>query len=223
MAKDPAFLFYPGDWVSGTMGMTFEEKGAYFELLMAQFNRGHLTSDMISRMIGQLWVKVQDKFIQDSKGLWYNARLEEEQLKRKNFVLTRKNNLSGNNQHKKKVGHTTSRMENENRNENVIDNTLNKGVVIEKLFNDELYVEGLRIAHRGKDIKQAFEECYIHHSNAPNPPQTLGEWRQKLNTWLSNAKLNKNGTSKDKREQQSNDRKAAFTDRVNARNSGEQI
>ena len=34
MAKDPAFLFYPGDWIGGTMGMTFEEKGAYMEILM---------------------------------------------------------------------------------------------------------------------------------------------------------------------------------------------
>lgn len=122
MAKDPAFLFYPGDWLSGTMGMTFEEKGAYFELLMLQFNRGHMTTDMIGRNVGQLWVKVKDKFIQDKDGLWYNARLEEEQIKRKNFVSTRKNNLSGENQYSKKQahkgGHTTSRMENENRNEN---------------------------------------------------------------------------------------------------------
>ena len=44
MGKDPAFLFYPGDYLSGTMGMTFEEKGAYVELLMMQFNRGHVTS-----------------------------------------------------------------------------------------------------------------------------------------------------------------------------------
>jgi len=38
MAKDPAFLFYPNDYIGGTMGMTFEEKGAYIELLMLQFN-----------------------------------------------------------------------------------------------------------------------------------------------------------------------------------------
>lgn len=24
MAKDPAFLFYPNDWLGGTMGMTFD-------------------------------------------------------------------------------------------------------------------------------------------------------------------------------------------------------
>ena len=46
MAKDPAFLFYPNDWLGGTIGMSFEEKGAYMELLIAQFNLGHMTSHM---------------------------------------------------------------------------------------------------------------------------------------------------------------------------------
>ena len=50
MAKDPAFLFYPNDYIGGTMGMTFEEKGAYIELLMLQFNRGHMTTHMIGHM-----------------------------------------------------------------------------------------------------------------------------------------------------------------------------
>lgn len=65
--------------------------------------------------------------------------------------------------------------------------------IIEAIMTDEIYVEQLQLTHRGKDIKKAFEECYIHHSNAPNPPATVGEWRQKLNTWLINTK---NGISK---------------------------
>lgn len=117
MAKDPAFLFYPGDWLGGTMGMTFEEKGAYFELLMLQFNRGHMTSQVIGQTIGHLWDNIKDKFTQDDKGLWYNKRLELEKKNRQSFTNSRKNNLLGNNQHTKKGGHTTSRMENENINE----------------------------------------------------------------------------------------------------------
>ncbi len=58
MSKDPAFLFYPGDYIAGTMGMTFEEKGAYMELLMMQFSRGHMTSHMIDQVVGQLWDKI---------------------------------------------------------------------------------------------------------------------------------------------------------------------
>lgn len=119
MAKDPAFLFYPGDWLGGTLGMTFEEKGAYFELLMLQFNRGHMTEHMIGQVVGQLWLNIKDKFDQDSDGLWYNQRLDEEKFKRKNFVSSRVNNKSGKNQYSPKgqeVGHMTTHMENENEN-----------------------------------------------------------------------------------------------------------
>ena len=118
MAKDPAFLFYPGDWLGGTLGMSFEEKGAYIDLLVLQFNRGHMTSHMIAQIVGQIWIKIENKFIQDENGLWYNARLDEEKFKRKAFVGTRYNNLEGKNQHtknkEKKVGHVTSHMEDVN-------------------------------------------------------------------------------------------------------------
>jgi uncharacterized protein YdaU (DUF1376 family) len=123
MAKDPAFLFYPNDYIGGTMGMTFEEKGAYMELLMMQFNRGHMTSHMIGQVIGQIWVNIQHKFKQDKDGLWFNERLDEEIKKRKSFTESRKNNLTGTNQYTKNKGHMrghmTSHMENENENVNI--------------------------------------------------------------------------------------------------------
>ena len=124
--KDPAFLFYPNDYLGGTMGMTFEQKGAYMELLMLQFNRGHMDGHMIGQVFGQnyavLWNAIKDKFVLDDEGRYYNIRLEEEQKKRKAFVSSRLNNIEGINQHNKSNskngghmgGHTTSRMENEN-------------------------------------------------------------------------------------------------------------
>lgn len=99
MAKDPAFLFYPADWIGGTMGMTFEEKGAYMELLMLQFNRGHINENIITRTVGQLWDSIKDKFIQDENGLWYNERLEFEKIKRREFTESRRNNRKGINNH----------------------------------------------------------------------------------------------------------------------------
>jgi uncharacterized protein YdaU (DUF1376 family) len=128
MAKDPAFLFYPNDYIGGTMGMTFEEKGAYIELLMLQFNRGHMTSHMVAQSVGQIWDKIKDKFIKDEKGLYYNARLDEEIANRKNFTNSRRNNLSGKNQYSKKednaLGHMTSHMENENKDISIVDNNI---------------------------------------------------------------------------------------------------
>lgn len=124
------------------MGMTFEEKGAYMELLMMQFNRGHMTTHMIGQTVGQLWVNLQDKFTQDDKGLWFNERLDLEKERRKNFTESRRNNISGENQYTKKAkktgghmdGHMTSHMENENVNENKAD----KLELRKKLFATDL-------------------------------------------------------------------------------------
>lgn len=154
MAKDPAFLFYPNDWIGGTMGMSFEEKGAYMELLMLQFNRGHMTTYMIGQTVGQLWDKVKDKFVQDEQGLWYNVRLEIEKEKRKTFTESRRNNIKGSNQHTKKDphidGHMTSHMENEN--ENVNENLNGKGGMGEKPKVKVIY------AHDTPGFIQSFDE-----------------------------------------------------------------
>lgn len=137
MSKDPAFLFYPNDWLGGTLGMTFEEKGAYMELLMLQFNRGHMTSHMMGHTVGQHLDKLLDKFVQDGNGLYYNVRLEEEKKKRETFTASRRNNIKGSNQFTKKdskkeghkKGHMTSHMENENK-----DN-------IDTIKEDEIYLQ----------------------------------------------------------------------------------
>jgi len=143
MAKDPAFLFYPNDWIGGTMGMTFEEKGAYMELLMTQFNRGHMTTHMIGQVVGQIWEKIQDKFIKDENGLWYNPRLQEEKIKRQNFTTSRNNNRSGKNQYtknnkknkEKEVGHIDAHMTNHMENENTLVINDNKNNIVTKNSN----------------------------------------------------------------------------------------
>ena len=150
MAKDPAFLFYPGDWLGGTLGMTFEEKGAYMELLMLQFNRGHMTKHMIGQTVGQLWVNIEDKFEVDHKGLYFNKRLEVEKEKRKKFTESRRNNVFGVNQHSKKTkkeGHKTAHMSDhmEDVNENEI---INKSEIKKELIE---YFEYLKKDHN-RDI-----------------------------------------------------------------------
>lgn len=148
MGKDPAFLWYPNDWNGGTAGWTFEEKGAYMELLMMQFNRGHMTTRMIAHTVGQLWDTLQVKFKQDENGLWYNVRLELEQERRRNFVNSRRNNISGENQHTKSRSHDhaydktyepemTGHMVNENVNENIDNVTLKKEA--SKILFDEFW------------------------------------------------------------------------------------
>lgn len=95
MAKDPAFLFYPGDWLQGTMGMTFEEKGAYFELLIYQFNNGKFSKasakQVLSICSASVFEKVLQKFDTDGTFFW-KQRLADEIDRRKKFSESRRNN-----------------------------------------------------------------------------------------------------------------------------------
>jgi hypothetical protein len=140
MSKDPAFLFYPGDWDGGTKLFTRAQKGAYIDLLMCQFHNGHMTSHDVGHILGQvdfdsMWEsKLKSKFKQDEEGRFFNEKLENEQVKRKNWCNSRKNNKEGNNQYS---GHMSKHMKGHmvNENEDVNDNVVSKNIIVkEKKF-----------------------------------------------------------------------------------------
>lgn len=97
MAKDPAFLFYPGDWLGGTITFTRAQKGAYMDLLMAQFNQVGLTIEDIKHILGtDFWMwetKLKSKFQEESNGLYFNRKLREESIRRKLYTTSRRQNL----------------------------------------------------------------------------------------------------------------------------------
>lgn len=224
MAKDPAFLFYPNDYIGGTMGMSFEEKGAYVELLMVQFNRGHMTTHMITQAVGQHWDNIQHKFVQDKDGLWYNLRLEREILLRKKFTESRRNNLSGKNQYTKidnvesvqMGGLVTSHMENENINEDI---NIDEGGTGEKKEAPETEIKVPEIEVPEIDIREAefIQECesfsaqygeamikdFIRYWTEKNKSKTkmrfereaTWETPRRLITWSNNEKAFSNGKS----------------------------
>lgn len=82
MAKDPAFLFYTKDFLTGIADLTMEERGQYITLLCQQHQKGHLSDKLISLCVGNAAADVMAKFRQDSAGLWYNERLDQEIEKR---------------------------------------------------------------------------------------------------------------------------------------------
>jgi uncharacterized protein YdaU (DUF1376 family) len=182
MSKDPAFLFYPNDYIGGTMGMTFEEKGAYMELLMLQFNRGHMTSHMIGQTVGQIWVKIQDKFVKDADGLWYNERLDMEKERRKTFTESRRNNISGKNQHtktkEKQEGHMTSHMighmENVNINVNTKDIFINNIKEYEEILGESFneFVEYWCEPNKNGKLRYELEKFF--------------DVKRRINTWTKN-------------------------------------
>ncbi len=122
MAKDPAFLFYPGDWNLGTMHLTLLEKGCYMELLILQFAKGKFTEAQAKHMLNGsfdlAWPTIREKFCTDGTFFW-NKRLKLEKEKREKFSESRRNNGSIKKNEEKSPKHMPKHMEDENINENI--------------------------------------------------------------------------------------------------------
>ena len=94
MAKDPAFLFYSSDFLTGTALMKYDQIGKYVKLLCYQHQFGRLTKDEMLEVCGFEDQKIFSKFSVDENGNYYNERLEKEIHKRKKFVESRQQNLN---------------------------------------------------------------------------------------------------------------------------------
>jgi uncharacterized protein YdaU (DUF1376 family) len=135
MAKDPAFLFYPGDFNTGTQFFSDDQVGKYMRLLMAQHQHGHLREDQVLFICKTYDKDVMSKFTKDKDGLWYNERLEIEVEKRKNYTASRKNNREGKTKEKNISDSYDPHMENRNENRNIDGINNKKGDV--ELFGDK--------------------------------------------------------------------------------------
>ena len=86
-------------------------KGAYIDLLSAQFNNGHMTEAEIRILLHAdfpMWeAGLKKKFKRDKEGLFYNERLEKEMTKRKVFRDSRIKNLSKTGRDKNKAEEKT--------------------------------------------------------------------------------------------------------------------
>jgi len=92
MAKDPAFLFYPGDFLGGTQFFTDDELGKYVRLLIAQFNMGHLYEKDMLKICENFNERIFSKFVRDPAGLYFNKRLEIEIENRHLYSQSRSKN-----------------------------------------------------------------------------------------------------------------------------------
>jgi len=197
MSKDPAFLFYPGDWLGGTTTFTRAHKGAYMDLLMAQFNNGHMSLQEIKIILGndfdEMWESVlKRKFKIDDKGLYYNEKLEKEMLKRKAFTESRKKNLESH-----KGSHMDNHMENENENRN-IDININKEKGMEKeniVYQNSFFsvtekqMEVYKKAYQYIDIISELKK--MESWLISNPEKRKKKYPRFINNWLSNCKTEK--------------------------------
>lgn len=200
MAKDPALLWYFSDWNSGTALMSRFLKGCYMDLLHAQFNHGRLSLEEIKICLGSdfgtSWPALQKKFKQDENGLFFNERLEQEKIKRQNFVASRNKNLE---QKKEKPIHMETHMQNhmnnhmENRNENgdANEDWLKWG---EQILNcNDQHWEQMR----GRKITKDELDQFISVAVRCNwKMETQQSFRLTLNGFKLNGKQSLNGTAK---------------------------
>lgn len=133
MAKDPAFLFYPSDFLTGCQDLTMEERGVFITLLCLEHQKGRLTEKIIRLSCGNATAEAMAcamaKFRQDPAGLWYNERLEKEIEKRAEFSQKQSKRASDGWKTRKGESHgNATAMPLENR---TINETINE-IVIEK-------------------------------------------------------------------------------------------
>lgn len=195
MAKDPAFLFYPGDWNLGTMHLTLLEKGCYMELLILQFAMGKFTEAQAKHMLNGsfdlAWPTISAKFITDGTFFW-NERLSLEKEKRKKFTDSRKSNGSI----KKKRKH----MEDANKNEIEVENELLKrevgrGEVMVYNAETEITKNHIKleqmIMNSGKDLesgKLVLKKYHLYLEEKDQYPRTKKSVWAGFEKWLLNEK-----------------------------------
>lgn len=84
--KDPAFLFYASDFITGVSDLTMEERGQYITMLCIQHQKGYVSSKWLSINLPDASTDVLSKFTIDADGNYYQERLSEEIFKREKYM-----------------------------------------------------------------------------------------------------------------------------------------
>lgn len=204
MSKDPAFLFYSSDFLTGTFTLTNEQVGKYIRLLCLQHQKYSLTKKDMLNICSSYDEDIFSKFeLEDD--LYYNKRLREESIKRKEYSESRKNNR------KKKdminISQTyDSHMENENEN---INEDINKNKIVLKKFTfsdfnglPSAYMESVKIQLNNLKQLKLTEEVIIsnweafklQYLNGTKEYKTEDEVYSHFINWIKKQNFN-NGTN----------------------------
>ena len=189
MSKDPAFLFYSSDFLTGTLLMSMEQKGKFITLLCIQHQKGHMSERDMLQICGTYDEDIFDKFQKDSDGKFFNERLKEEIDKRKSYSESRRNNR------KKKddviiISESyVQHMENENEIENIIENK--KVARFEKPTLSELktYMTEIGMA----DVSEKWFDYYESNGWLVGKNK-MKNWRAAVRTWKNNNLSNNTTT-----------------------------
>jgi len=153
MAKDPAFLFYTSDFLTGTMLMTDEQVGKYIRLLCLQHQKGRLSEKHMLSVCKTYDEDIYEKFTKDDEYKYYNSRLEDESIKRSKFAQSRRDNAKGKRKPIKKLKKAYAQhMEDVNENENI-----NKDRIIIFPFDSKKFKDYWNIWKEYKSTEHKFK------------------------------------------------------------------
>ena len=185
MSKDPAFLFYSSDFLTGTLLMSMEQKGKFITLLCIQHQKGHLSEKDMLHICGSYDEDVFNKFQKDEQGKFYNIRLEEEVDKRKAYSESRRNNRKK----KEDINNTSlsyvQHMENENENEDLIEKK--KVARFQKPTIEQLK------EYMSEQGMNDIAENWLNHYEANGwmvGKVKMKDWKASVRTWKTNQKNN---------------------------------
>ena len=129
--KDPAFLFYSSDFLTGTMFMSDTQVGKYIKILCTQHQKGHLSEKDMLKICKRYDKDIFEKFVKDEDGKYYNIRLEKEITKRREYSKSRSDNRKNKISFENICFSYVKHMENENENINNIN-------ILEYINNNKL-------------------------------------------------------------------------------------
>lgn len=213
--KDPAFLFYPQDFLVGTMTMSDEQVGQYIRLLCLQHSKGgKLTEKDILKFTGTYDDEIMEKFVLYEDG-YANPRLLEEMQKRIDHSLKQKENIMKR-WNKKDDTNVIPPYNNgntrviplENENENVIEDIKSLDVKVKKKgfippTLDDIEAYCLE-RNNNVDARQFFD--YFNTGNWVDANGNhVKNWKQKMITWEKYNKGTPQLTPQQLKDQRKND------------------
>lgn len=204
MATDPAWLFYVNDFDSETKFFSDEQVGIYLRLLIAEHQHGRLSEKQVLFICKTYDEDIMLKFKRDGNGLYYNERLEEAIIKRKQYSLSRSINKKGIKSIISKTydNHMSSHMENENENETISSlkgvrgETFLWGDVVKQFINDfkwkEKFVRDKNISLRELELKM---NEFINDLELKEDYKNLKELKNHFTNYFNKNKENANTKS----------------------------
>ena len=207
--KDPAFLFYSSDFLTGTMFMSNEQIGLYIRMLCAQHQHGGRIDTNVLRTQCDLITNghiVYSKFKHDERGS-YNERLEIEMERRREksrkaaeSVANRWNKKDKTNtlqgEYESNTNVLRSENENENENRNVIkveSGKFKKPEPIDVLnYMSELNFQAGNKWQQSKVVLEAQKFYDYYTSNGWKVGRnSMKDWHATARNWMNNNKPTK--------------------------------